>query len=160
MKQKQKRVPQQRRAPTAPITSAAALTFRHNIIAEDNGKAFFLQAGKPSPWHRLEDVPAKLQGLVAEPENTIAQDNEMQMVVSRERLRQEDEVLERLNSGGDLDPAVRAALDERGKEHLATVRARNLALEEAAARNDIDHDQLIAEHEAESLAIYEERKIL
>jgi len=131
------------------------------LFAQDNeGKAFFLQAGRPSPWHRLEDVPPKLQTHVGEPEDAVIADNELQMVVSPERMRQEEEMYERLNGGGDLDPAVKQALDERGEEHLASVRARNLALEVAAARQDIDHDQLVAEHDAESLAICEERKIL
>jgi hypothetical protein len=99
-----------------------------------------------------------LQGYVGSPEDTVATSNEIQRVVSPERLRQEDEVLAELNSG-PLDPAVKQAIDERGEEYLATVRARNAALEEAAARQDIADDRLIAEHDAESLAIYQERKL-
>jgi hypothetical protein len=154
MKQKPQRrakeVPQQRRA------AAAAIVFKTNVICEDaTGKTIFLEAGKPSPFFDLCDVPARLQAHVGEPQDTIAQDNEIQMVVKPERLQQEAEELEELNSGAHLDPEVREALAERGEEYLASVRARNAALEEAAAHQDIDHDQLSAEHEAESVAIYE-----
>jgi hypothetical protein len=151
--EKRAKVVTQRHAP------AAALTFRTNVLYQnDEGKTIYLEAGRPSPWVRLEDIPPKLQGYVGSPEDTVATSNEIQRVVSPERLRQEDEVLAELNSG-PLDPAVKQAIDERGEEYLATVRARNAALEEAAARQDIADDRLIAEHDAESLAIYQERKL-
>jgi hypothetical protein len=149
---RQAKVPQ-RRASASAITPVAGITFRVNILAEDSGKAFFLQAGQPSPWVRLEDVPPKLQAHIGSPEDAVITSNEIQRVVPRARLEQEDEILEELNNG-HLDPEVRKALDARGEEHLATVRARNLALEEAATREDIAHDQLVAEVEAENEETY------
>ena len=163
----EKRVPQQRqqekraKVPSQPRASAAAIVFKVNVLYQnDEGKTIYLAAGQASPWTRLEDIPPRLQNHVGSPEDSVIAGSEIQRVVPRATLEQEDEVLERLNSGADLDPAVREALAERGEEYLATVRARNAALEEAAARQDIAADQVIAEHEAESLAIYEERKIL
>jgi hypothetical protein len=156
MKQKQKRakVPQQRRAPAEAVrhAPASAIVFRTNVICEDGtGKLIFLPAGQASPFRQLEDVPARLQGLIGAPQehpNIVA--NDLQMVVPRARLEQEEQMIEELDSGSHLSDEVREALDERGAQYLDDVRARNAALEEAAARQDIDHDRLIAEHEAEN----------
>src|SRR5262245_26905949 len=124
---KQKRVPPQRRQPEkrrVPTQRRSPLTFTVNVIFFDKvqGKTVFLEAGKPSPFYDLVDVPAKLQAHVGSPEDAIAQSNEIQRVVPRVRLQQEEEELEMLNTGARLDPEVKRALDERGSEYLRDVR--------------------------------------
>ena len=146
-RQQEKRVPQQRRASARPIT------FKVNIICGDaSGKTIFLQAGQPSPFFDLCDVPAKLQAHVGEPQDAVAQDNEIQMVVKPERLQQEAEELEELNSGAHLDPEIREALAERGEEYLEATSARNRTLAALADRDDEAVDRVAAELEQENEA--------
>ena len=157
MKQKQKpqrraKIPQQQRH--AP---AAAITFRTNVICEDaTGKLIFLQAGQASPWKRLEDVPPRLQAHIGSPEDRVFHDTENQHWTPKEHLQMEEEELQRLNAGGNLDPEVKQALDERNLEHLEVTKARSQTLTAAADRADEAVDRIAAEHEAENEQTYKQ----
>ena len=72
---KEKRVPPQR-VQQGRRASAGPIVFRTNTIFEDNGKTVYLEAGKPSPFFDISDVPARLQNHIAGPTIEVEESDE------------------------------------------------------------------------------------
>jgi len=158
MKQKQRRakVPQQRGAPAEAVrrAPASAITFKVNTIFFDEAqsKLVHLEAGRPSPFRFVEDIPVKLQGLIGLPPSgdSTPPDSELQHWTPKPLVDLEDEEFEKLARGQHEDPEIQAKLDERNEEHLESTKARNQALTEVADRADEAIDRIAEELEAEN----------
>jgi hypothetical protein len=142
--QRRAKIPRQQR-PAAEF----ALTFKVNTIFfdETQNKTVFLEAGRPGPWTRLEDIPPRLQPLVCLPPSgdSIPNDTELQHWTPKPLVDLEDEEFDRLAGGEHPDPEIQAAIDDRNDDYLETTQARNLAYAESSARSDADRDRLAEE---------------
>lgn len=133
-----------------PVPEPPTLTFVQNVIYSDNeGRSQFLEAGRPSPWRDLVDVPARFQNLVGAPTTDPPRDSPTQRWVPRSILEAEREIIEKLNNGDDLDPMIRDALADRDRESQKIAAARNQTYAEMAKLEDVDHHRLVAELEEE-----------
>lgn len=119
-----------------------AITFKTAIMLSPEGPGLMsrlIEAGSPSPWFNIADVPASLRALVGKPDFSIPADTPNQHWVSRQQLDAEKAAFEALARGeGDgTDPAVRAALGAMDSESFARIKARaeTVVKNENAAKN-------------------------
>jgi hypothetical protein len=130
------------------------LTFRQNVIYrdEENDRSVFLEAGKPSPWHRIEDVPERLRGLIGVPNFDPPPNTPNQYWIPKAQLEAERQALEALNSNEEMSESLREELEWRDREYLRESADRNAVETEIDAREEQDRKRLVAELEKEAAA--------
>ena len=103
-----------------PVPEPPTITFAQNIMYRDDAtnRSVFLEAGRPSPWRDITDVPVRLQNLVGEPNTEPPRFTATQYWASPEQLANEKEMIDRLNADADMDPDVKAALGHRDEEYV------------------------------------------
>ena len=140
---------------TSSTPDAPALTFRENIMlpplpGDPLNASRIIEAGQPSPWTDVADVPPTLRHLIGMPDLSIPKDTENQRWVPRAQLEAEAEAFRKLNSNDEMSDSLREELEWRGREYLRESADRNRVETEIEAPAEQDRKRLVAELEAEN----------
>ena len=111
-----------------------------------------IEAGKLSPWHRIEDVPERLRGLIGVPNFDPPPNTPNQFWIPRVQLEAERQAFEALNSNDEMNPSLREGLESRDREYLRISAQRNATETAIEARAEADRKRLVAELEREAAA--------
>ena len=131
------------------------IVFRQNVMlsplpGDPLNQSRIIEAGKPSPWTDVSQVPERLRGLIGVPDFSIPKDTETQRWVPRAQLEAEAEAFRRLNSNEDMSESLREELDARGREYLKVSAQRNATETAIENREEADRRRLIRELEEEN----------
>jgi len=140
---------------TSPTPDAPAITFKTNVMlsplpGDPLNASRIIEAGQPSPWTDVADVPATLRHLIGVPNFDPPPNTPNQYWTPKSVLDAEAAAFAALNSNEDMNPSLREELESRDAAYLRESAQRNALESEIQARESEDRRRLVAELEAEN----------